>query len=156
MSTKVSAAEVVATGSCGDNATWTFTDDGIFRIEGHGRLYDYAFLNQPDYAEYSHLVEKVIISDGITYLGDYAFVGMQKLTDITIPESVLETGEYVFDLCSKLTTLKLPSKISEIKQGMFLNCYGMISIDLPASVTKIDKDAFGACNSLKNITLIPI
>lgn len=43
----------------------------------------------------------VIIPDGVTAIGDYAFCWYSKLNSIIIPDSVISIGEYAFAYCRK-------------------------------------------------------
>jgi len=45
----------------------------------------------------------VVIPEGITFIGAYAFYNYSKLTSITIPESVTTIGDYAFEECNNLT-----------------------------------------------------
>ena len=38
---EVKAAEIVSSGTCGDNLTWVLIDDGVLTISGTGTMYDY-------------------------------------------------------------------------------------------------------------------
>lgn len=51
---------------------------------------------------YRESILSVVISDGVTSIGDNAF-SWCSLTSITIPNSVTSIGNYAFDGCSALT-----------------------------------------------------
>ena len=50
-------------------------------------------------------IERMVIPDGVTEIGDYAFDGCTGLTEIHIPDSVMEIGDGAFEDCSGLKTI---------------------------------------------------
>lgn len=51
------------------------------------------------------IVESVIIPNGVTSIGEYAFSHCLNLSSITIPDSVTSIGECAFEFCSSLTSI---------------------------------------------------
>ncbi len=81
----------VTSGTCGENATWEYNnEDKTLYINGTGAMADYSTASLPVYAPIPY--EKVVISEGITKLGAYAFYGA-KAMDFAISENVTEIGE---------------------------------------------------------------
>ena len=68
-----------------------FADDAANPLYYAGNLY----LN-------GELVTDLVIPDGVTSIGDYAFRGCTSLTSITIPDSVTSIWYYAFNGCHKL------------------------------------------------------
>lgn len=68
------------------------------------------------------------IPQGIISVGDYAFDGCTKLTDITIPNSVTHIGQYAFLSCSGLTSMTIPYTVEWIEGGAFANCSNLLGI----------------------------
>lgn len=104
----------VASGSCGDNLTWTLDDQGTLTISGTG-----AMTSRGDWMAYQWQISTVIIEDGVTSICSNAFYYMQKISSVTIPDSV-----------------------TEIRNGAFKGCYSLTSITLPDNITSIDSRAF--------------
>ena len=48
------------------------------------------------------LVAELVIPDGVTSIGNYAFYGYDRLTSITIPDSVTSIGMCTFNRCGAL------------------------------------------------------
>ena len=96
---------------------------------------------------------KVVISDWVTTIGDYAFYNCSSITSITIPESVTEIGSYAFSGCSSITSLTIPESVTEIGRGAFSGCSSITSITIPESVTTIGDYAFSNCSSITCITI---
>lgn len=53
------------------------------------------------------LVTDLVIPDGVTAVGSYAFNGCAELTSVTIPDSVTEIGQYAFDGCDGLSGVRI-------------------------------------------------
>ena len=70
-------------------------------------------------------VKDVVIPDGVTEIGDSAFLGCSSLTSVTIPDSVTHIGENAFSRCTALKTVitanaSLLMKNSLIKDAIFI------------------------------------
>ena len=88
---------------------------------------------------------KVVISDWVTTIGDYAFSGCSSITSITIPESVTEIGSYAFSGCSSITSITIPESVTKIGDSAFSGCSSITSLTIPESVTEIGGYAFYGC-----------
>ena len=95
----------------------------------------------------------VIIPDGVTGIGDWAFCLCKSLKSVTLPDSVLSIGKRAFDSCRSLTEVNLPRGIIEIGDYAFSECTSLKSITIPESVSSIGDYAFSECTSLKNIII---
>ena len=146
------AAEVIASGICGENANWVLTDDGVLTISGSGSMDNYRSGNSPWYFNRS-LIKSVIIENGVTSIGDSAFSECDSLTSVTIPDSVTSIGGTAFYRCSSLTSITLPDSLTSIGGFAFRDCSSLTSITLPDGVTSIGDYAFRSCSNLTSITL---
>ena len=99
------------------------------------------------------LVTDLVIPDGVTSIGNYAFDGCTGLTSITIPDSVTSLGTGVFSYCTGLTSVTIPDSVTSIGGYAFSGCTGLTSITIPDSVTSIEGGTFSDCTGLKNITI---
>ena len=96
------------TGKCGENLTWTL-DNGVLTVSGTGAMYDYensfedASLNAP-WRLYSTEITTIVIEEGVTYIGSYAFTQMGLVTSVTLPDSLEALGEGAFWGCAGQTT----------------------------------------------------
>ena len=98
-------------------------------------------------------IKTVVIKDGVTSIGKYAFFWCSGLTSITIPNSVTSIGEHAFANCSSLTSITIPNSVTSIGNGAFSGCSGLTSITIPNSVTSIGNGAFLGCSGLTSITI---
>ena len=67
-------------------------------------------------------IKTVVIKDGVTSIGKYAFFWCSGLTSITIPNSVTSIGEHAFANCSGLTSITIPNSVTSIGNGAFSGC----------------------------------
>ena len=94
----------------------------------------------------------VIISEGITTIGDYAF-NESNIKSVTIPSTVKTISEGAFFDCKKLTKVKIAEGLTTIGDRAFEGCKALTSITLPNSLTHIGDSAFMYCRSLKSIRI---
>lgn len=100
--------------------------------------------------------EKIILPEGITKIGDYAFNGWRGvLKSITLPDSVEEIGFNAFGSCEKLQEITLPANLKKISGALFDDCTSLKKLHIPAKVEEIAYNynfAKNAC-SLEEITV---
>lgn len=72
--------------------------------------------------------EKVIISNGVESIGDFAFASCSKLSEIDIPDSITTIGKWAFALCSSLSKITIPDSVTSIGEGAFINCTSLKTI----------------------------
>lgn len=110
-------------GKCGANVTWTCNDmvKGIVTISGTGDMYDYTYsdyLNNKIWGDLPRtLIKKVVINEGVTSVGDYAFYQCDtNLTDVSLPDSLKKIGESSFSHCKYLQSVDFPKNLSQIEK----------------------------------------
>ena len=160
LDTAVGSSDIVDSGSSGDNLTWTLDDEGTLNISGEGDMVPYSQTNRAGqivttapWGQAYASIRKIIISDKVTGIGNYAFAGCINLMSIDIPSSVVRIGEGTFTRCGSLTDITIPSSVTEIEDYTFNRCSSLTNIDIPSSVTGIGESAFGGCSSLVGIDI---
>ena len=113
------AAEIVDSGECGENVTWTLDSDGMLTISGTGEMTDFDGGSSP--FDKNESVKKVIINAGVTSIGAYAFSYYKELTSVTIPDSVTSIGNEAFTHCTGLKSIMIPNSITSIGDSAFNN-----------------------------------
>ncbi len=148
-------AEAASSGTCGENLTWTY-DSGVLTISGTGAMTDWYFSNTQSKKKapwYSYNITSVIIDEGVTNIGEYAFYDCDSLTDVLLPQSVTHIDNYAFDSCSELTSLPVGEYPISIGDYAFSNCSGLTDVIIPDNVISIGKSVFNGCYNLKNISI---
>lgn len=142
----------MASGTCGENLTWTLDDEGTLTISGRGAMKNYYLFSwAASWCFSRELLRKVVIEDGVTTIGNYAFVGCTGLTSVIIPDSVTRIGFGAFCVCTSLTSVIIPDSVTTIGDGAFYGCTGLTNVIIPDSVTTIGERVFDNCTSLKEI-----
>jgi uncharacterized repeat protein (TIGR02543 family) len=96
---------------------------------------------------------RTVVITSATQLSYGAFSACNKLTSITIPDSVTSLGDDVFLYCSGLASITIPNGVTSIGLGAFMFCTGLTGITIPNSVTSIGDSAFYYCDKLTSITV---
>ena len=165
--TKATKAETLGTFQYGDNIYATLDETGTLTLSGTGAMWDgskvlyrkYHGSGRYDYYEYyrssetktvkiagkdtyiDDLVYKIVVNDGITSIGNYAFYEFTKLQSLSIGSSVTSIGEYAFYHTSGLHTVTIPGTIRKIGIGAFSSS-GLTSCTLNKGIQTIDNYAF--------------
>ena len=119
----------------------------------HGQNKDDFDIKNGILKKYKGRQREVIVPNGVTSIGRWAFYGCSGLTSITIPNGVTSIGENAFNSCSGLTSITIPNGVTSIGENAFDGCSGLTSITLPNSVKSIGDCAFSGCSGLTNITI---
>ena len=149
---RMEAAEVVASGTCGENLTWSLDGDGVLTIRGTGEMKDYQTDSTP-WEGNRWKIKSVVVESGVTSIGANAFYDCSALTSIALPDSVTSIGERAFSYCGALTGITLPDSVTEIGKYAFIECSALKSITLPDCITEIGERTFFGCSALTSITL---
>lgn len=129
--------------------------DGTLTISGEGPMGDY-----PDYGKcpwYESIargeddvteVTKIIIEEGITHIGDYAFEDAVDVTSVTLPSSLESIGKHAFAYMNSLSEITIPESVTSIGDGAFQYCSSLTEIVIPENVTSIGNGVFNGCENL--------
>jgi len=118
----VAAATVVQTYPCGKvtgTVIATLYDDGTFIVTGAGKMKDFnSSESDRPWEGNKTLITNIVIDDGVTSIGNWAFRHCTNLTSVTIGKDVALIGNQAFGYCTKLTSLTLlPASPPELGSG---------------------------------------
>lgn len=140
---------------------------------GNFDMYDFTDLKKPPWINDKQLIKKVVINEGVTGIGSYAFFNCTNLTTVVLPSSIKSirssllssTGSGIgddstqnnvsygaFRGCTNLTTINLPEGLEEIGIAVFRDCTSLKSVVLPDSLKKMGRGAFIGCTSIQEVT----
>ena len=91
----VYAIDEIASGSCGDNITWSLNSNGMLTITGSGAMGGTTCA----WTDYKEQVKEVKFNGNITSISDCAFEYNTNIETITLPDSVVTIGRRAFAEC---------------------------------------------------------
>ena len=99
----------------------------------------------------SNNLTSITLGNGVTIIGYSAFVRCSNLTNVTISDSIVIIGESAFAACNNLTSIAIPNSVKIIDSWAFENCSSLTSIIISNTVTTISYHAFLSCENLTDI-----
>ena len=150
----------------GDEITWEIIPNSsgsyTLKVLGNGAIPDNFIEIVPELAEKKGSIGNIIIGNGITSIGQYAFYKIETLESVDFETgSVLEViGGSAFAQCKALETVEL-QKCTSLKtiedsadgaqaNGTFANT-ALTSIQFPNDMERIGANAFYDCDGLTNL-----
>ena len=142
-------------GTCGQHLTWSLnTEDSTLTINGYGAMSSGNVAPWcGTYGSYTQYVKHVLLPDGLTTIGEYAFYKCNRINSINIPNSVTSIGKCAFEGCYSLTSVVMSINITGIEWRTFYGCNSLTTITIPNNVTSVGMEAFKYCTSLTSIEL---
>ena len=157
----------ITNGTCGKNLTWHYDKTkATLTISGTGEMEECQSRYDIPWASYTKSIQSVIIENGVTSIGYWAFSECSLLAQITIPNSVTHIGKGAFWWCSALTAINIENgnTVYCSESGVLFNIDKTTLIQypegktdtvytIPNSVTSIEDWAFADCSALKQIII---
>lgn len=157
-------------GTCGSNLTWNL-NDSILTISGSGSMKNYNTSSSPaPWYSIRASINRVIIQEGCTSIGNCAFQNCSTMASITIPRSITQVGYYAFTNCDNLEAVyisdiaawcnisfedpRLPnSNPLEKAHHLFYQNNEVTNLVIPDGVSNIKARAFCGCTGLTSIDI---
>lgn len=117
-------AQEMASGTCGDNATWVLDEREILTISGTGSIAD----SDAFWYSYSSEIQSIIVSEGITKINDGTFAHLANTTSISLPDSLKSIGAAAFYGNSNLSTITIPRNVESMGFDVFYDCSKLTEI----------------------------
>lgn len=172
--------DVLYSGTCGTDATYTLYKDGLFVVSGSGEAVGEIYISNKDW------VKKVEVKEGITKLAG-CFKGFSEMTEVSLPDSVGSISSGCFSECTSLKSITIPSSVKEIGETTFEGCtnlesiivdpqnrnlksiegdvyskdgtkmiycaYGKTYVEIPQGVNTIEKSAFSFNENIRSVKI---
>ena len=123
---------IVASGKCGasgSNLTWALDSEGTLTISGKGKMKVFYGPDEVPWQSNRASIEAVVVNEGATSIGNYAFKGCSSLTDVNVPNTITKIEASTFEACTSLTSITLPNCITVIGKRAFYGCSKLASMN---------------------------
>ena len=169
-----SAAGDAPAGTCGEHLTWRI-ENGVLTISGTGAMdtFDYSrsgrvltkidlpdgqkdvvlqgLLTTAPWGNYNGAVTQIVVEEGVTSIGEWAFSGMVRTRNVLLPTTLERIGRCAFYDCAYLTGIEIPDSVSELGDNAFTDCFWLRRAVVGRNVK--DVSCFENCMALEDVTL---
>ena len=130
-------------GELANGIKWQLGNDATLTISGSGELPDGLLdfeLNADLWTWYdiTSQAKKIVLSEGITRIGDSALSCCEQITEINLPQSLVSIGDNAFGQCWELNSIHIPKGVTEISPTAFPQL-DSITIDSANPVYVVDE-----------------
>jgi len=146
-------ADTIDSGKCGEDLTWTLSEDGKLTIHGSGAMTNLKSIDESPWYDYRSDIKSIVIENGVTTIGSYSFDCCYYLNSVSIPDTVTTIGRAAFFSCDNLTSIIIPNSVTYLGDSAFSYCSSLSDISLSENLSKIEYSCFFNCTSLTNITI---
>lgn len=102
--------------------------DGTLIITSQGAMQDYTSARETPWFGDRADIRKIVVQNGVTSIGNYAFYGCENVTSVTLPATVTQIGKLAFYGCGSLNTLTLPDSLTMVEDYAFAKASGLKTI----------------------------
>lgn len=78
------------------------------------------------------VLKTVVVSEGVTSIGNMAFYLCSELTDVVLPQSLTSISDFAFFGCTALTEITIPKNVSSIGAYSFRACSALTRVNVMA------------------------
>ena len=96
---------------------------------------------------------EVTIPAGVTKIADYAFLAVNTVRRVKIPNTVKEIGLCAFQACKNLEEVELPSGLEVLAGAVFVGCDRLKKLEFPQQLSVVPLHLCRDCKSLEKVTL---
>ena len=115
------------------NINWNYDESTkTLTLSGSGEMKSY-MIDDPAWYPYHEEATKVVIEDGVTNIGGYAFWQFTALKSVTIPSGVQSIGVGAFAGCTALESVTIPSGVQSIGVCAFCDCGALKTVNYTGS-----------------------
>ena len=118
----------------GEGLSWTL-ENGVLTISGSGSMKDFSYNSIP-WGEQREKITDIIIEEGLTNIGDYAFYMCSSLKNVNFPDTLVSIGEFAFCDCDNLTHLVFEN-ITFLEDAAFFACDGINYVTISTKMQEI-------------------
>ncbi len=141
-------------GQCSENVSY-FLDSvsGVLTISGSGDMKSYYDLKYVPWNLYRDYIKSVVIESGVTSIGYYNFYGCERMTSVSIADTVTKIENSVFQNCKALESIEIPDSVTSIGSYAFQGCSSLKNVRMSNNVKQLGYSLFYGCSSLESINI---
>jgi hypothetical protein len=156
-------ADILLAGRAGADVFFVYYADGTLVVCGEGATYDFVSVGQTTLpklswknrpwgknTDLSNGIKKIVIGNGITYIGDYFFYQCYNVEEVIFEEnsSLKEINRVAFNYLVKLREITLPDSIQRIGNQAFGFNEQLAKVVMPQGISYIQYNAFNNSNKV--------
>lgn len=143
--------KVTDSGFCGPDVEYAFyQESGTLVLSGSGETYLYYSsynretrkLGEVPWCDFSKEIQKVVVEEGITKIGEGIFYKSLILSEVSLPETLTEIGDAAFSGCSALVEVSIPDSVTKIGREAFYKCTNLDDVKMSKNIVSVGYDAF--------------
>nr|MCR5488167.1 leucine-rich repeat domain-containing protein [Lachnospiraceae bacterium] len=144
----------------GRNLTWEITGTAPNQnliISGYGAMYDFSANDPVPWKSYASSIRTVILPEGMTHIGNYAFDGFTGVFgDLSLPSTLKTIGSYAFrNSTFNNNPLTIPEGVESIGEYAFYGCKGFTGgLVIPGNTKSVRQYAFYDCTGFTGSLVI--
>ncbi len=135
-----------------DNLQWKLDSNRVLTISGQGAMKNFTDSDNTPWKDFEYDIRKVVISEGVTSVGDNAFSWFNRIQSVEIGPDVKTIGISAFYKCSSLTSVSISDNVTTLGTSSFAFC-GFTEFHFPEELVTIGDSAFWYCNRLKEAVI---
>ncbi len=120
--------------------------------EGITVIGEYAFSTDNPHFPMTQGITQVVLPDSVTAIEEYAFLNCDRLISVTLPEGLRTIGNQAFGYCTAMKSVSLPDTLATIGDSAFYGS-GLTEITFPDSLESVGRNAFYQCAGLTSVTI---
>ncbi len=110
---------IILSGSCGKDMKYELNQAGVLTLSGSGASDNFNSAKKSPWTQYSHLINTVIVGEGIETLGTQMFIECENINTVVLPESIKVISNRAFMKCYCLQNINFPKGLEIIADYAF-------------------------------------
>ena len=149
-------AHAAQSGSLGD-LRWSLSGDGTLTVTGRGDMpsdEDYPLNDLRD------SIRRVVIGEGVTSVGDSAFIWCDHLTEVQLPGTLKRMEWWAFADCRELRAMDMPDSVTELEPGVLYGDWSLQRVRFSAGLKELpsvdvnEEVLYGTCVGCKALETV--
>jgi hypothetical protein len=138
-------------GTAGVNVRYVFRNDTLM-LTGTGEMTDFTVSGNAPWKQYAGSIKAVVIAEGITSIGNCAFMDCSHLISVSISGTISSIGASAFENCARLPSVTIPQSINAVGDYAFRGCSSLTDVKVQqATPLSISQSVF---DDVSGMTLI--